>query len=458
MLDLNGRIPVELIYELAEYTDLRLVDKTKYVCAEALGLYEQKLISNERIYELCIAAYGGDVELLMPAVSYIPDDIIRHFHQSDVVPVSYSPMRSIITCVALPEIGRSYLPISGYNVEVIDTTIYYYFEQYVKHYGIHPDLKEIPAKHLLDAIVNEGISLQAADITISSLSHMARVYYNVRKRKVYSQRILSGDDMDAIIAAMTFESPMDESTNHPKYVGVSLNDYYRGRICINHKYRGYEITTRLLPNKAFDSDLDDLNLTKESVAFIRDVMMNRELGLRLIVGSTMSGKNTTSLAILKEYTDEDKYKVVSIEMPVEQELVGIEQIQCNTEDEYEANINSLIRQNPDFVYITEIGDTTANPVMRMTNTGKKVLSTLHANSCADVIGRIQDITGLSLDRIVQTIHSIVYQELVRDEEKDQLFPKVQYVYLNKERKNKLYGLDYGQIIMKIDEWTGGDIW
>ena len=80
--------------------------------------------------------------------------------------------------------------------------------------------------------------------------------------------------------------------------------------------------------------------------------MNRELGLRLVVGPTMSGKNTTALACLKELTEDDKYKVVSIEMPVEQELEGVEQINCEDEEEYDANINSLLRQNPDFVYIT----------------------------------------------------------------------------------------------------------
>ena len=186
--------------------------------------------------------------------------------------------------------------------------------------------------------------------------------------------------------------------------------------------------------------------------------MDRGLGLRLIVGSTMSGKNTTALACLRELTIEDKYKVVSIEMPVEQELEGVEQINCNDEDEYDANINSLLRQNPDIVYITETGDTTATSIMRVTNTGKRVISTLHANSCADVIGRLQDITGLTTDRIIQTLHSIVYQELVRDEETDTVRPKNKFIYLSQDRKSQLYGRPYGEIILKLKQWEGGDVW
>lgn len=456
MLNLNGIIPVEIIHELDTYTDLRLCNKNKYKCAEALALYEQRLLDNDEIFNICEQAMEED--LYVPAMSYVPDDIIRHFAGSDVVPVSYSPMRGVVTCVALPEIGTSYPPIDNREVQVLFTPIYNYFQEYVKKYGPHPDLLDVPAKQLIDSIVNEGIALDAADITISSVEKSANVYYNVRKTKVYSQRILNADNLEDIIKLLCCESPMDNTSNAPKYVGVSLNDFYRGRVCINHKYHGYEITIRLLPNAAFDKTLESLNITKETIDFMRHWFMNRELGLRLIIGSTMSGKNTTALACLREWTKDDKYKVVSIEMPVEQELIGIEQINCNDETEYELNINSLLRQNPDIVYITETGDTTAESIMRVTNTGKRVISTIHANSCADVIGRLQDITGLSTDRIIQTLHSVVYQELVRDEETDSIKPKNKFIYLSQDKKAQLYGKPYGEIILKLREWEGGDIW
>lgn len=456
MLNLNGIMSVEIIRELENYTALRFRDRSKYACAEALGLFEQRLLPNEQILSLCEDACGED--LYIPATSYIPVDIIRHFRGSAVVPVSYSPVRGVITCVALPELGDSYAPIDGYSVNVTYTPIYNYFMEYVRQYGSHPDLCPIPAKHLLDSIVNEGIMLEAADITISSVGQSASIYFDVRKKKVYSQRILSSDNIEDIIKLLCFESPMDNSTRNPKYVGVTLNDFYRGRVCINHKYHGYEITIRLLPNEAFDKNLESLNLTRETIAFFRDTFMNRELGLRVVVGSTMSGKNTTCLSCLREITLPDTLKVVSIEWPVEQELAGVEQINCDTAEEYEANINSLIRQNPGFVYITEIGDDTAVPIMRVTNTGKRVLSTLHANSCSDVIGRLMDITGLSTDRIIQTIHSIVYQELVRDDVTDTVRPKNKFIYLSQERKNELYGKSYGEVLLKLNKWEGGDVW
>lgn len=456
MLNLNGIVPVEMIHEIDAYVGLRLRDKMKYRCAEALALYEQRLLDNESIFDLCEKASGED--LYVPAMSYVPDDVVRHFQGSDVVPVSYSPMRGIITCVALPEIGTKYKPLDKNEVHVVFTPIYNYFSEFVKKYGPHPDLLDMPAKRLLDSIVNEAISMDASDITISSVDKSATVYYNVRKNKVYSQRILSSDNIVDIIKLLCAESPMDSISNDPKSVGVSLNEFWRGRVEINHKYHGYAVTIRLLPNAAFDKSLEDCNLTAETIKFFRNIFMNKELGLRLIIGSTMSGKNTTALACLKELTEEDRYKVVSIEMPVEQELYGIEQINCLNAHEYESNINSLLRQNPDIVYITETSDTTAESIMRVTNTGKRVISTIHANSCADVIGRLLDITKLTPDRIIQTIHSLVYQELVRDDETDTIRPKNKFVYLSQDRKSQLYGKSYGEIILKLKEWEGGDVW
>lgn len=456
MLNLNGIVSVDILREIDEYVGLRLRDRRKYQCAEALALYEQKILPDEEIFAICEKEAGMD--LYVPAVSYIPDNIIKHFEHSEVIPVSFSPMRGLITCICLPELSDSFMPMDNYKIVVKPTTIYNYFHEYLRLYGRHPDLLDVPAKQLLDSIVNEGISIKAADVTLSSNGMSANIYYNVRKRKVYSNRLLTATNIADIISLLCFESPMDMGSRKPKYVGVSLNDFYRGRVVINTKYDGYAITIRFLPNAAFNQTLESCNITKESAYFLRHIFMNKELGLRIIAGSTMSGKNTTALACLHEIAEADRYKIVSIEMPVEQVLEGVEQINCDTEDEYDANINSLLRQNPDFVYLTEMGDTNASSIMRVTNTGKRVLTTLHANSCADIIGRLQDITGLSTDRIIQTIHSMVYQELVRDDETDTVKPKNKYIYLSNERKAQLYGKEYGEVLLKLESWEGGDVW
>ena len=237
-----------------------------------------------------------------------------------------------------------------------------------------------------------------------------------------------------------------------------MNDEYRGRVVINPKFKGTSITIRLLPNATFDSRLEDCNLTKETIDFIRDELMSSEVGLRLFVGPTMSGKNTTALSILNEVVHNRDQKVVSVEMPVEQELRGVEQMNCEDDEEFDLVVSSLLRQNPDIIYVTEIGDKNANSVMKVCNTGKWVLSTIHANGVSDVFSRLEDITRLPVNRIIQVIHSIVFQELVRDEDTDTVRPKNRYVYLSQERKQRLYNCPYEDIIKEIKSWEAGDLW
>lgn len=460
MLDFAGIFPIDTQHQISTYTDLRFKDKSKYVCAEALCLYEQRFISVEEIIELCKKAYaitGKIYDIQVPIVSYVPDNIKMQFKDTGGIPTSYSASEHKVMVSIIPEIEYNPIIVPGFEIETQIVPIFSYFTVYTRYYGMHPDLQEIPAKTLFDSIVDEAINIGASDITISNVKDRAVAYFNVRKKKVFSNRILTANNMEDIVQILCFQSPITAS-NRAKYVGVDLNSEYRGRACINRKLKGYEITIRLLPNAAFDKVLEDCNLATQTVNFIRTYMMNREHGLRVIAGAPMSGKNTTALAMLNEIINKQSRKVVSVEMPVEQSLDGIEQINCDTMEEYKSNIQSLIRQNPDFIYLTEMSDETSLDIMHIGNIGKSVLTTLHANSVSDVIGRIQDMTNLSYEKIIQALHSITYQELLRDEETDTVYPVNRYIYLSQERKNLLVGKSYGEIISMLRSWEGGIVW
>lgn len=456
MLNLHGVIDVSKMYDINEYTAVRFKNQRLLETPEALALYEQKLLDKATIKKLCEQTYG--YELFEPMRTYVPDSIVAAFTDSNVVPVSYMPMQNKVVAVYVQELSRTEVVIPGHSIEELPTTIYNFLELYQQYFGRHEILNDIPPKLLLDMVIKEAIEIGAADITISTAGKSSIIYYNVRKKKVVSNRVFSYDCMDSIIKYLCVKSPFDSTSRNPKYVDVDLNKEYRGRTVINTKFKGYVITIRLLPNKAFDAELSTLNLTKTSEQWLRKNFLDMETGLRLIVGATMSGKNTTALSLLREVSALNKYKIVSVEMPVEQELPGIEQINTERIEEYETNIKSLIHQNPDFVYITEIRDSTGLPTVQITNTGKRVMSTLHSNSVADTISRLVDITGLSTDRIIQTLHSVCYQELVRDDEKDIVYPRVRYVRFTQDLKYALYGKSLGEIVKIIRDREEGDTW
>ena len=458
MLNLNGLINLDQMMEVAEYTRLRIQDAKKYKCAEAVALYEQHLLPEREIIALCEKEYGG-IKLEVPSTTYIPPALVAQLRDNrNIVPVSYNKYKKELICAAIPEFGASFTPISGVNIKCVFVPLYVFFRNYVACYGMHPDLLPIPARTMYDAIIREAIDVEASDITISTVGTATEVYYNVRKKKVYSHLIMGSSVTDDIIKILTIKSPIVAFNNDPKYIGVDLNENYRGRVVINKKYGGWVITIRVLDNHMFNRRLEDCNLKSQTIEFMRRDWMNRENGLRIMAGPTMSGKNTTTLACLNELAESNQLKIVSVEMPVEQTLRGVEQINCDNIEEYKNNINSLIRQNPDFLYITEMNDDTGIDVMRAANTGKRSISTIHANSCGDIIARLLDITGLSIDRIIQPLHSLMYQELHRIDDRDMLIPVNRFVYLSQERKNQLYGKPFGEVIMLINSWEGGDVW
>jgi len=458
MLNLNGVLGITEMAEVQRYCKLRIRPDYKLETPEALALYEQNYLETEEIKELCEKTYG--IKLSEPSKNFVPENLVALFRETKAVPVAYLPMQQEVWAVFLPELSfeaNEDIEALGYQVKYYPTTIYYYLEQYQQLYGKHDMLYQLPCKLVFDTIVQEGIKLQAADITITTLGKSAEVYYNVRKRKVRSKRIFDAEFMRNTIIYLCAKSPYDFGSRVPKYVDVDLKSKdYRGRAVIVNSFKGFTITVRILPSAVYQNRLEDLNLSSQTIQWLRECMMDDEVGLRLIVGETMSGKNTTALALLHELVTSRELKVISVEMPVEQELQGVVQINTENQSEYKANIRSLIRQNPDFVYITEIQDENGLDTIEATNTGKRVLATLHANSVGDVFSRLMDITGMSLDRIIQTTHSIMFQKLVRDEEADKVYPKNRYLRFTDEMKYELYGKTLGDVLKLVHEKEAGD--
>lgn len=436
--------------EVRNYINLRLRYPEQFKDADNLAVYELNFKTEREILEGM-----GRVDLLDKlAQRYIPDSIISRFAGTGCVPASVA-MRKVIVFYH-DDVPKQEVDLTGYTVEYISVPLFMYVKTYVQLYGRHDILLEVPAKDLFDHIVNEGIAMGAADITISSNGNACNAYYSVRKRIVHSNLIMTKQNLIDMIAIMCFQSPMDYSSRKPKYVGIALNDDYRGRVVVNQKIDGFAVTIRLLPNEFFNKTFDDINIKPKTQRFLQDYFLSPKFGLRLIVGATMSGKNTTGLACLSKVASEGTRKIVSIEMPVEQILPGIEQISCESEEEYDEAVVSLLRQNPDYVYVAEMSESTAAPAIRIANTGKIMLSTLHANSCADTIGRLQDVTGLSTDKIIQSVHCVLYQELLRDEKEDKVYPHNTMLALTDERKKELYGKSYGEVLALLTEWEEDD--
>ncbi len=428
-------------------TAMRFKDKNQFVTPEALILYEQKIVPEDRLLEACQMEYN--TILSTPTVRYIPREIIEMFQGFSVIVLSFDVAENSILLGTIPEFSSvsERLFDDRYNLKLVLVPIYYYVEIYTKQYGEPEFLAELPLRDKWDFIVQEALQLGASDITITSTRNSALVYYSVRKRKVMSNRSIDHGDVHEIarLLASSAKATMADDTSIPRYFSIDINKQNRGRVVINRTIFGELITIGILSNVVSTKSLEELGIKNETAIFIREVMLSQEKGLRLFIGETRSGKNTTILSALRELVKKGTMKIVSLEQPVEILVDGIEQINTETDEEFALNADSLLRQNPDIVYFVEITARTAVSIVQQSNTAKAVFSTLHANSIADALFRLQDITMMSLDRLLLTLHSVVYQELIRDDKTDTVHPYTKCVYFSEDLKSRLFGKDLVEV-------------
>lgn len=185
------------------------------------------------------------------------------------------------------------------------------------------------------------------------------------------------------------------------------------RIAISPVVWGEQIVIRLLDKSGSSFDLEEMGYTGRSLRVIRHGI-KRPNGMVLTSGPTGSGKSTSLYALIKEIKD-DTVNIVTLEDPVEYKMVGVNQIQVNSEVglTFANGLRSILRQDPDVVMVGEIRDgETASLGVQAALTGHLVFSTLHTNSAAGVLPRLLDM-NIEPFLIASTVNTIIGQRLVR---------------------------------------------
>lgn len=190
------------------------------------------------------------------------------------------------------------------------------------------------------------------------------------------------------------------------------------RVSIMPSVFGEDAVLRILDRKALSDEAKGLSL--ETLGFEPDIKARFRLlaeepyGMLLVTGPTGSGKTTTLYGILSEINNGED-KIVTIEDPVEYQLPGVLQIPVNEKKglTFARGLRSILRHDPDKIMVGEIRDAeTAQIAVQSALTGHLVLTTVHANSVFDVIGRF---TNMQVDpySFVSAINGIMAQRLVR---------------------------------------------
>ncbi len=185
------------------------------------------------------------------------------------------------------------------------------------------------------------------------------------------------------------------------------------RISIALTLDGEKITIRLLSSYVQSFTLSDLEFSDKNQKLI-EAASKKPFGMILVTGPTGSGKTTTLYAILK-ILNRPEVNITTIEDPAEYKIVGVNQIQVNSQTNltFSKGLRSIVRQDPDIILVGEIRDEeTAEISVNAVLTRHLLLSTFHSNDAATSIPRLLDM-NVEPFLLSSTLEIIIAQRLVR---------------------------------------------
>ncbi|RYE18906.1 MAG: type II/IV secretion system protein, partial [Sphingobacteriaceae bacterium] len=185
------------------------------------------------------------------------------------------------------------------------------------------------------------------------------------------------------------------------------------RVATQPTIHGENIVMRILDKKKSLVPLSHLGFSEENVRLLTK-MLKRPEGIIIVTGPTGSGKTTTLYSVLN-YINSIEKNIMTLEDPVEYQLPLIRQsnIKENSGMSFIDGIKSLMRQDPDIIFVGEVRDeSTANMALRAAMTGHQVFTTLHTNDALGAIPRLIDI-GVKPTLLSGSLICIVAQRLAR---------------------------------------------
>ncbi len=278
------------------------------------------------------------------------------------------------------------------------------------------EAEEAPIIKLVNSYIVQAILEEASDIHLEPKKDCLLVRFRI-DGLLFDRERLPRKLVSPIIARTKIMSALDITKSRISQdgrVGIVIRDRHIDiRTSTFPSMYGENVVLRILDKSKGPPSLEDLGLSKESLVIFRK-MIDATKGIILATGPTGSGKTTTLYSCISTLGT-SRVNIMSIEDPIEYEIAGVVQSQVNPLSgvTFAAALRSILRQDPDVVYVGEIRDSeTAEIAVRAALTGHLVFSTLHTNTAVGAITRLRDL-GVARDLLSSVVNCSFAQRLVR---------------------------------------------
>ncbi|WP_457551876.1 type II secretion system ATPase GspE [Desulfobacula sp.] len=278
------------------------------------------------------------------------------------------------------------------------------------------DTSDAPVIRLVNHMISQAVKAMASDIHIEPFQDVLKVRYRI-DGILYEMLNPPKGIQASLISRIKVMGKMDIAEKRLPQDGraqVRIGDQEIDiRISTVPTSYGERLVMRLLNKSGYFLEFSKFGLPEKKFRLINKIIRQNN-GIVLVTGPTGSGKTTTIYSALSEINSTDK-NIITIEDPIEYNLKGIGQIQVNTKTgvTFAKGLRSIVRQDPDIVFIGEIRDVeTAGIAIQSALTGHLVFSTLHTNDSAGAITRLVDL-GVEPYLISSSVNAVIAQRLVR---------------------------------------------
>ena len=275
---------------------------------------------------------------------------------------------------------------------------------------------EAPVIRLVNAIIGRVIELRASDIHLEPFDDGLHVRYRV-DGVIHTHEVVPPRHGAAVNSRVKLLAHLDIAERRLPQDG-RIKTRIKGReldlrVSTVPTVHGESVVMRVLDRASVRFSLNQMGFEEDTLKRF-NALLARPHGVVLVTGPTGSGKTTTLYAALSKL-DAGAQKIITVEDPVEYQLEGINQIQAHSQIglSFANALRSILRQDPDIIMIGEMRDgETAQIAVQASLTGHLVLSTLHTNTAASAIIRMQDM-GVESYLITSTVNGVLAQRLVR---------------------------------------------
>lgn len=267
-------------------------------------------------------------------------------------------------------------------------------------------------KFLIDAI-----NRNSSDVHIEPYENRLQIRFRI-DGLLYSMVVLPKHLISRIITRLKIMAQLDIAERRiPQDGRFQLKDINGRnvdcRLSTCPTIHGEKLVIRILDNNKMLLELDKLGMNQnQKKEFIKALASPH--GMILVTGPTGSGKTITlytALSFLKKTT----INISTVENPIEIILSGINQVNVNPAVglNFACVLRAFLRQDPDIIMVGEMRDQeTAEIGIKAAQTGHLVLSTLHTNSAADSLIRLENM-NIPNYNIAASVQLIIAQRLVR---------------------------------------------